>query len=224
MASKTIRYQPHINAVVILEKFVVRDFTPNEQRGQTSKTADNTALTVYTESYQVKVEGSEAEVQRWCRSIEEALGSLQDTTLVPDFLDPLLVKGTRFYIEAIVRQINITFKAEAYDACAVLIRRLTETLIIELFEAKSIESKIKNKTGDFVMLAELVLVTIAESDAPSGAWNLGRNTKKGLPEIKKTGDQSAHTRRYLAKRTDINQVQPHLRVVTEELILLAGLK
>src|SRR5258706_10534985 len=54
-----------------------------------------------------------------------------------------LVKGTRSYIEKIANQINGCYEYGWFDACAVMIRRLLETLIIEVFEYHKIEAKIK---------------------------------------------------------------------------------
>ena len=46
-----------------------------------------------------------------------------------------LFDGTRGYIEKVVLQINASFDASLYDCCAVMCRRLLETLIIECYEA-----------------------------------------------------------------------------------------
>ena len=56
------------------------------------------------------------------------------------------------------------------------------------------------------------------------AWNLARDTKKGLKKLKNICDLSAHSRRYNAHRTDIDTVIPDLRVIVEELLYLSGLK
>lgn len=130
-----------------------------------------------------------------------------------------LVKGTRGYIEKIVHQINGSYENGWFDACAVMIRRLVETLIIEAFEKHGLASKIQGPTSDFLYLRDLITVTLNES-----AWNLGRNTKRALPRLKDIGDQSAHSRRFIAHRSDIDNVIPDLRVVAQELIFLAGLK
>jgi hypothetical protein len=76
-----------------------------------------------------------------------------------------------------------------------MMRRLIETLIIEAFEHHGIAHKIKNPVGDFLHLADLVAATLSES-----TWNLGRNAKKALPKLKEMGDQSAHSRRFVARR------------------------
>jgi hypothetical protein len=131
-----------------------------------------------------------------------------------------LVHKTRGYIERIATQINGTYENGWFDACAVMMRRLIETLIIECFEAHRISDKIKNKsTGELFYLGDLVAATLTEV-----SWNLGRNAKRALPRLKDLGDQSAHSRRFIAHREDIDKILPDFRYVCQELIFLAGLK
>ncbi|HDZ48223.1 hypothetical protein LCGC14_0209790 [marine sediment metagenome] len=130
-----------------------------------------------------------------------------------------LVQGTRGYIEKLSHQINGTYENGWYDACAVMIRRLVETLIIECFESKGIAHKIQNTTGDFVYLSDLISATLSES-----SWNIGRNAKKSLKALKDIGDKSAHSRRFIAQRRDIDKVMADIRNVVQELIYLASLK
>ena len=72
---------------------------------------------------------------------------------------------------------------------------------------------------DFGDLGDLIDKTLAET-----AWNLGRNTKKGLPRLKSIGDHSAHNRRYNAVRDDIDKVSTDFRVVCEDLLYISKLK
>lgn len=130
-----------------------------------------------------------------------------------------LFRDTRGYIEKVAFQINGAYEATCYDACAVMVRRLVEVLIIECFEAHGIAAKIKNEHGDFLYLADLIAATLSE-----GTWNLGRNTKNGLTRLKTIGDQSAHSRRYNARREYIDGVLIDLRTVAEELLYLSGIK
>ncbi len=61
-----------------------------------------------------------------------------------------IIRGTRGYIERVVFQINGCYEKGWFDGCAVMMRRLIETLIIECFEKHNIAHKIKNPgTGDF---------------------------------------------------------------------------
>lgn len=130
-----------------------------------------------------------------------------------------LVRNTRGYIERIVHQINGSYERGWYDASAVMIRRLVETLIIETFEKHGIASKIQNSNGDFFFLRDLITASLNET-----SWNLGRNAKQALPRLKEVGDQSAHSRRFIAQRQDIDKVMGDLRIVVQELVTLADLK
>lgn len=129
-----------------------------------------------------------------------------------------LVKGTRGYIEKVSNQINGCYENGWFDACAVMIRRLLETLIIEVFEHHHIEHKIKNN-GDYLYLRDLISITLSET-----SWTLGRNTKNALPKLKDIGDKSAHSRRFNAIRHDIDDFKSDLRTVVQELLVLANLK
>lgn len=129
-----------------------------------------------------------------------------------------LVKNTRGYIERIAHQINGSYARGWYDACAVMIRRLIETLIIEVFEAHNIEHKIKDpQTGDFLYLKDLIKNTLSET-----IWNLTREAKRALPHLKDIGDKSAHSRRFTAHKEDIDKLSNDVRLVVEELKYLAN--
>lgn len=138
-----------------------------------------------------------------------------------EFILPFsMVRGTRGYVERVVNQINGCYEQGWFDGCAVMMRRLMETLIIECFEKHKIDGNAKNPvTGDFLYLGDLVDKMIQEK-----TWNLGRNTKKALPKLKNIGDKSAHGRRYNAHREDIDNVSGDFRDVCQELLYLAGLK
>lgn len=130
-----------------------------------------------------------------------------------------LFQGTRGYIEQIAQQVNGCYENGWYDACCVMIRRLVETLIIESFENHKIEIQIQSSSGDFLYLRDLISKTLA---CPQ--WNLTRNTRQALPHLKDIGDRSAHSRRFVAHRGDVDRIVTDLRVVAQELIFLAGLK
>jgi hypothetical protein len=130
-----------------------------------------------------------------------------------------LVAETRSYIQAVANQINGTYERGWYDACAVMVRRLIETLIIEMFEAMSISGKIKNNSGDFLFLRDLINKCLDEK-----SWNLSRNCKDSLRRLKDIGDKSAHSRRFIAHKNDIEPLRPDIRVVVQELISIADIK
>lgn len=130
-----------------------------------------------------------------------------------------LIQGTRGYIERIAHQANGCYDSGWYDACAVMVRRLLETLIIETYETHGIADKIKNSNGDFYYLSELIKQTLSEK-----AWNLSRNSKQALPKLKDIGDKSAHSRRFNAVRHDLDKILPEIRVVVQEFVYLAKFK
>lgn len=162
------------------------------------------------------------QLKMFCKS--EILLRLEGLTANPipeteQVLPMAVVDKTRGYIEKIVLQANGCYEHQWYDACAVMIRRLVETLIIELYEAKGKAADIQDRDNNFYMLS--VLVDKVKTD---GSWNLGRETKSALPLLKSLGDRSAHNRRYLAKKADIDKVIHGLRVVADDLLHLSGLK
>jgi hypothetical protein len=130
-----------------------------------------------------------------------------------------LVRGTRGYIERVANQVNGAYENGWYDACAVMLRRLIETLIIETFEHYKIANKIKDRNGDFFYLKDLIAKCLQEQ-----AWNLTRNCKQALPRLKDIGDKSAHSRRYNAVRGDLNPLLGDIRLVVQELLYLSNLR
>jgi hypothetical protein len=137
-----------------------------------------------------------------------------------DDLFPLeLVRETRGYIERIAEQACGSYDQGWYDASAVMVRRLLEILIIESFESHKLTSKIQKPDGTFLYLQDLVTATLNET-----SWTIGRNVKKALPNLKDIGNQSAHGRRYIARKTDLDNVKRDLRLTVEELIILSGLR
>jgi hypothetical protein len=130
-----------------------------------------------------------------------------------------LTRGTRSYIGSIAQQINGAYAQGWYDACAVMIRRLIETLIIETFEKHKAASTIKNAAGDYMFLRDLITATVATT-----AWNPSRNLKLALPKLKDVGDKSAHNRFFIAKRGDIQPLIGDIRTVVQELLFQSGLK
>lgn len=130
-----------------------------------------------------------------------------------------LVRGTRGYLVSVAHQINGCYASGWYDACAVMIRRFLETLIIECFETHNIQNKIKDANGDYFFLRDLVDQACVET-----SWTLGRNVRKALPKFKEVGDKSAHSRRFNAHREDIDKLMSDLRDASQELLAIAKLK
>lgn len=134
-------------------------------------------------------------------------------------IDRYLLTNTRGYIEKVGSQINITYESGCYDACAVMVRRLVETLIIEMFESRSIAYKIKNPNGEFYYLKDLIIFCTAES-----VWNLSRNSRRSLDKLKDVGDKSAHNRYFNAQRRDIDNIKSDLRGSSQEALYISRIK
>jgi hypothetical protein len=69
-----------------------------------------------------------------------------------------------------------------------------------------------------------MLNKLIESIQKKTEWNLGREAQAALPLVKQLGDRSAHNRRYIATKQDVDRAIPGLRVLTDDLLHLAGLK
>jgi hypothetical protein len=125
--------------------------------------------------------------------------------------------GRRGYLENLVRQINGCYDVEFYDSCAVMMRRLMETLLIEVYENHKKADAIK-ENGNFFPLERLIGKAISEK---SFHWN--RASKKDMGAIKHIGDIAAHDRTYVVHETDITDIKQGYRRLTKELLILAGL-
>lgn len=126
---------------------------------------------------------------------------------------------TRGYIERVVRQCNTSYDNALYDCCAVMLRRLMETLIIHVYEHEGREGEIKGRDGNYLFLSGLVGHIKKDQ-----TLSLSRNTQKALESCKALGDLSAHNRRYNAVRDDIDRVRHDSRVAAQELLVMGGLR
>lgn len=158
----------------------------------------------------------------FCQTIAlpKIANSLVDSTPKTEQVLPLaVVKGTRKYLENMIIQANGCYEHGWYEACSVMIRKFVENLIIEVYEAKNESHEIKDSDNNFYMLEKLINNITAKT-----TWNLQRDTKKSLPEIKALGDKAAHSRRYLCTKPDVDKILSGLRAITDDLLHLANLK
>ena len=164
--------------------------------------------------------GSRKLIQSWLPSDIDGMQPPMDHT--SGYLPEPVWKNTRGYIDEVCRELNGCFRAGYYNAASVMLRRLFETLIIEVYEHLRRESEIKGKDGHYLMLSDLVDHACGERG--HAGLNLGRNTKAALKEVRDKGNLSAHSRRYLANAPDLTNIQTGIRVAAQELILLADLQ
>ncbi len=142
-------------------------------------------------------------------------GQLEDNGVFPLVT---LNQTKRGYLVAVGRQMNGSYSAGWYDACAVMMRRLLESAIIEAFEARKIDGKIKDGNGDFFPLTALIKAALAEA-----SWNLPRNVRKQLESLRDLGHTSAHNRYYLAKQRYIDELKGVYRETVEAFLHIANL-
>lgn len=128
------------------------------------------------------------------------------------------VVGTRVYLEQIVHQINGSYDAGFYDCCAVLCRRLMESLLVETYISQRRHHEIQNN-GVFLSLEKII--NFAQKDPQ---LVLGRNTPKTMIDVKQLGDTAAHDRAYITPQTDIDDVKAKFRRVIQELLSRAGIE
>src|ERR1041384_42086 len=130
-----------------------------------------------------------------------------------------LTVGTRGYIEAIAKQINAAYEHNLFDAAAVLMRRLVEILLILSYQHLGIDSAIKNRAGEYVMLEQII-----DNAQGKATLNLSRNSRSVLGVFRTLGNFSAHKIFYTAKRSDIKNVAIEFRALIEELLYKSGIK
>jgi hypothetical protein len=127
-------------------------------------------------------------------------------------------KGTRNYLEKVVLQANRSYEEGLYDCCAVMVRRILETLIIEIYEKAGRSNEIQGGDGNFFMFSGLL--TYIENDKK---LRVGRGTMQALRDFKKIADNSAHNRRYNAIQKHIDDNAKGLQIAVTELIQMAFL-
>lgn len=128
-----------------------------------------------------------------------------------------MVEGTKPHIKKLAWQINGCYEYKFYDGCAVLMRRLVESLLIEAFVKAGHVDKIR-QGGEFMMLAGIIGV------AKQGKYILlARGSDDILEAIKYMGDRAAHSRTYVSVKKDVLDVIPKFRTIVAELMHLAGI-
>ena len=162
--------------------------------------------------------GSRKIIREWLPDLEGIQPAMDHAA---GYLPEAIWKNTRGYIEEVCRELNGSFQHAYYNAAAVMLRRLLETLIIEAYEHLGRETEIKNGGGNYLMLSDLAERVCGET-AHKGI-NLGRDSKKALKEARSVGNWSAHARRFLAHAGDLTRFQAGMRLLVQELIQIADL-
>lgn len=150
-------------------------------------------------------------------TIHEAFLKTPKPKVAEHVVDRAEFASARKYLLAMIDQINGCYQFTFYDGCAVMCRRLMETLLIEAFEHKGHGDKIK-AGGEYVGLGDII------ARAQSGNYfKLQRGSAAVMEAIKEMGDTAAHSRTYITKQQDIDDQRFKFRKAISELAHLAGI-
>lgn len=131
-----------------------------------------------------------------------------------NLIDLTILSGAPYYIKKITEQMSCCYDSGLYDPCLVMMRKLFETLIIECFERYSCASEITDTNGNFYYLSDLIPYYLNSTH-----WSVSRNFEKCIKNVKKYGDLSAHNRKFLTKKHDIDSFNFEMRQCLQEIIL-----
>lgn len=158
-----------------------------------------------------------AVLQEMDSSIGKAWNDTSTIISSSELIDEAKFCGKRGYLTKLIQQINSSYKNNCYDACAVLMRRLFEVLLILSYQKLGIDDMIKSSDGNYLMLERIV------NDAKANATLKLSRIKNDFDSFREIGNFSAHGITYIAVRKDIDGIKLKYRVMLEELYNKAGL-
>jgi Domain of unknown function (DUF4145) len=148
-------------------------------------------------------------------NLSESEEIISDDSLLPEVL---FKEAKRGYLLKVAQQINASYENNMFDACALMMRRLLEILLIHCFESKNIQDQIKDEDGNYQNLKILINKAISKPEI-----QLSSDVKKDIDEFRELGNLSAHRVKYNCRRDDIRPIRLGYRAVIEELLYVAGL-
>lgn len=140
---------------------------------------------------------------------------ISDDSIIPEII---VRHAKRQYLTKIVQQINSTYERNSFDACALMMRRLLEILLIHCFEAANIPEQIKDEEGNYQNLKSLINKAISKPEI-----KLSSESRREIDHFRELGNLSAHRIRYNCRRDDIKNTRLTYRAIIEELLYLAKL-
>ena len=126
--------------------------------------------------------------------------------------------GKRLFLTRLIQQINFTYGNNCYDACAVLMRRLFEVLLVLAYQNKGLEDNIKKSDGSHKMLEGIVRDAMQNKEL-----GIPPRISKHFNAFREVGNNSAHSITYTAGKHDIDNIFRDYRVMIEDLYNRAGL-
>ncbi|MCC7554765.1 MAG: DUF4145 domain-containing protein [Methanoculleus marisnigri] len=156
------------------------------------------------------------------QSLEKELsGVWNDTQTIhsnSELIEECKFCGKRSYIDRLIKQINYTYANNCFDACAVLMRRLFEVLLVLSYQNNDIENVITNDQGHHIMLEGIV-----KNAVQNKVLNIPSRIRKNFDSFREVGNNSAHSITYTAGQKDIDDIKTNYRVMMEELYNKSGL-
>lgn len=148
-------------------------------------------------------------------NLSESEDIISDDSLLPEIL---FNEVRRQYLVKAAQQVNAAYEHNLFDACALMMRRLLEILLIHCFEARGIEDRVKDDEGNYQNLKTLINKAKTFSEIP-----LSADAKKDIDSFRELGNLSAHRVKYNCRRDDIRTLRVEYRAVIEELLYAADL-
>jgi hypothetical protein len=127
--------------------------------------------------------------------------------------------NARSHLETLVVQINGTYQAGFYDACAVMCRRLLQCMLLLAFERAKKSEIIRDPCGEYRTFADIILL------ASSGRHiRLPRGVRAVMGKIEYLGELAACHPAYTTRQKDIDEQRLGFRRLISELAHLAKIK
>ncbi|MBP5695310.1 MAG: hypothetical protein J6X11_01535 [Treponema sp.] len=135
-----------------------------------------------------------------------------------ELLDEAKFCGKRGFLTKLIKQINISYKNNCYDGCAVLLRRVFEIVLVLCFQKFAIENQITKPDGSHLMLEGITKAAIGNT-----TLNISKRITDNFESFREVGNNSAHSITYTASKKDIDDIARNYRVMLEDLYNKAGL-
>lgn len=148
------------------------------------------------------------------QSLDRDFGTLWVDTVSIDSHDELIEEakfcGKRPFLTRLIQQINFTYGNNCYDACAVLMRRLFEVLLVLSYQNNGIEADITKPDGSHKMLESIVKDAVQNK-----TLGVPVRISKNFDSFREVGNNSAHSITYTAGKLDIDNIVRDYRVIVK---------